>query len=169
MSKTEQHERQEGIRVYELGFHFVPTLSEDEVAVQFSHLKSLIEKKGGTFISEETPRMTDLAYEITKTVKAQKKRYTSAYFGWVKFDIDPEEIAGIEKDMKAFEPVLRYILITTVRENTLSSGIAAKDAKETVPAKKETKEAASAEATPAPAPIIDEAQVDKSINQLVQE
>lgn len=119
MSKTEQHERQEGIRVYELGFHFVPTLSEDEVVVQFSHLKSLIEKKGGTFISEEVPQMINLAYEITKTLKAQKKRYTSAYFGWVKFDIDPSELAGIEKDVKAFEPILRYILITTVRENTL--------------------------------------------------
>ncbi len=119
MSKTEQHERQEGNRVYELGFHFVPTLSEDEVAVQFSHLKSLIEKKGGTFITEETPRMIDLAYEISKTVKAQKKRYTSAYFGWVKFEINPEEVVAIEKDAKAFEPILRFILISTVRENTL--------------------------------------------------
>jgi ribosomal protein S6 len=119
MSQKETHERQEGIRVYELGFHFVPTLSEDEVVVQFSHLKSLIEKKGGTFISEEIPQMIKLAYEISKTVKAQKKRYTSAYFGWVKFDIDPSELASIEKDVKAFEPILRYILITTVRENTL--------------------------------------------------
>lgn len=119
MSKTEQHERQEGNRVYELGFHFVPTLSEDEVEVQFSHLKSLIEKKGGTFITEETPRMIDLAYEISKTLKAQKKLYTSAYFGWVKFEINPEEIVAIEKDVKAFEPILRFILISTVRENTL--------------------------------------------------
>lgn len=118
-TKTEQHERQEGIKVYELGFHFVPTLSEDEVVVQFSHLKSLIEKKGGTFISEETPQMTKLAYEISKTVKATKKRYTSAFFGWVKFEINPEEIAHIEKEVKAFESILRYIIITTVRENTL--------------------------------------------------
>lgn len=118
-TKTEQHERQEGIQVYELGFHFVPTLSEDEVVVQFSHLKSLIEKKGGTFISEETPLMTKLAYEISKTVKATKKRYTSAFFGWVKFSVNPEEIAPIEKEVKAFESILRYIIITTVRENTL--------------------------------------------------
>ncbi len=120
MSKIEkQHERQEGIQVYELGFHFVPTLSEDEVVVQFSHLKSLIEKKGGTFISEETPQMIKLAYEISKTVKATKKRYTSAFFGWVKFEINPEEIAHIEKEVKAFETILRYIIIQTVRENTL--------------------------------------------------
>lgn len=114
-----QHERQDGIQVYELAFHLVPTLSEDEVMVQFSHLKSLIEKKGGTFISEETPQMTNLAYEISKTVKAQKKHYTSSFFGWVKFELNPEEIADLEKQVKGFEPMLRYLLITTVRENTL--------------------------------------------------
>lgn len=152
MSKTEQHERQEGIRVYELGFHFVPTLSEDEVVVQFSHLKSLIEKKGGTFISEEVPQMINLAYEITKTVKAQKKRYTSAYFGWVKFDIDPSELAGIEKDVKAFEPILRYILITTVRENTL---VVEKEAIKKVGAKETDSETPADETPVAPesAPI----------------
>ena len=152
MSKTEQHERQEGIRVYELGFHFVPTLSEDEVVVQFSHLKSLIEKKGGTFISEEVPQMINLAYEITKTLKAQKKRYTSAYFGWVKFDIDPSELAGIEKDVKAFEPILRYILITTVRENTL---VVEKEAIKKVGTKETGSETPADETLPVPesAPI----------------
>lgn len=155
MSKTEQHERQEGIRVYELGFHFVPTLSEDEVVVQFSHLKSLIEKKGGTFISEETPQMIDLAYEITKTSKAQKKRFTSAYFGWVKFELNPEEVPALEKEVKAFEPILRYILITTVRENTL---VGSKE----VLAKKGTKEESetSTEET-SPAPATEDAQIEK--------
>lgn len=155
MSKTEQHERQEGIRVYELGFHFVPTLSEDEVVVQFSHLKSLIEKKGGTFISEETPHMIDLAYEITKTNKAQKKRFTSAYFGWVKFELNPEEVPALEKDVKAFEPILRYIFITTVRENTLVGN-------KEVLTKKGTKEEAEAVTEEAsPAPTTEDAQIEK--------
>ena len=118
-NNIQQHERQEGVNVYELAFHLVPTLSEDEISVQFSHLKSLIEKKGGTFISEETPQMTNLAYEISKTVKAQKKHYKSSYFGWVKFEINPEEIADLEKQVKNFESMLRYLLITTVRENTI--------------------------------------------------
>lgn len=164
MSKNiEQHERQDDIRVYELGFHFVPTLSEDEVAVQFSHLKSLIEKKGGTFISEETPQMTDLAYEISKTVKAQKKRYTTSYFGWVKFDINPEEIPGLEKDVKNFEPVLRYLLITTVRENTLN---AIREAEKKAATKEAAPEADEASSAPQ---AIDESQIDKSIDELVQE
>ncbi len=136
-TEKDTNERQEGVRVYELGFHFVPTLSEDQVEVQFSHLKSLIEKKGGTFIAEGTPEMIDLAYEISKTVKAEKKRYTEAYFGWVKFELNAEEIPAFEKDVKAFEPILRYLLITTTRENTL---VAAKEATSKKPATKETAE-----------------------------
>ncbi len=153
MSKEKDtNERQEGARVYELGFHFVPTLSEDEVAVQFSHLKSLIEKKGGTFIAEATPEMTDLAYELTKTTKAQKKRYTEAYFGWVKFELNAEEVSTLEKEVKAFEPILRYLLITTVRENTL---VGSKESSK----KQSTIETPDAE-TPAPAEApVEEVQV----------
>ena len=160
---TEQESTQIDARVYELGFHFVPTLSEDDAAVQFSHLKSLVEKRNGKFISEESPKLLDLAYEIAKTVKAEKKRYTSAYFGWVKFDLSPEEVAGLEKDIKLFEPVLRYILITTARENTLAN-IVPKEGKEGA-TKKTTK---GTETQEAGAAVIDETQVDKSIDQLVQ-
>ncbi len=145
MSKEKDtNERQDGVRVYELGFHFVPTLSEDEVVVQFSHLKSLIEKKGGTFISEETPAMIDLSYEISKTVKAQKKHYKEAYFGWVKFELNADEIPALEKDVKAFEPILRYILISTVRENTM----VAKEARKT--STKDEAEATTSTAEEAP-------------------
>jgi ribosomal protein S6 len=152
--EKDTHERQEGARVYELGFHFVPTLSEDEVAVQFSHLKSLIEKKGGTFISEEVPQMTRLSYEITKTIKAQKKHYNEAYFGWVKFELNAEEIPALEKDVKAFEPILRYLLITTVAESTV---IGTKEV-----TRKSTKESTEVEipAAPTEAQTTSEVQVD---------
>lgn len=176
--KTESSEAevQEGIRIYELGFHFVPTISEDDAAVQFSHLKSIIEKKNGTFISEEAPALINLAYELTKTTKAVRQHYNNAYFGWVKFEIDPEEIAGIEKEIKLFEPILRYLLISTVRESTLAPTMT-KDGKRPsnkpdadAPATDEAAPAApAAEAAPeAPAKVVDEAQIDKSIDELVK-
>lgn len=120
---TKEHnrdlEREERLKVYELGFHFVPTLSEDDVTVKFSELKSFVEKLGGEFISEDAPKPVTLAYEISKTSKGQKKWYKDAYFGWVKFTLLPDEVAVFEKQVKAFESILRYLLITTVRENTL--------------------------------------------------
>src|SRR5574343_509906 len=117
MSKEQQidHTEQDTeSKVYEIGFHFVPTIAEDEVAVQFSHLKSLIEKRGGQFIAEEMPKLKDLAYIISQTVKGQKKKHSSAYFVWVKFTLDASEVVPLEKEVKLFEPILRYLLIKTV-------------------------------------------------------
>ncbi len=160
-------------RIYELGFHFVPTMSDDEAMVQFSHLKSLVEKQGGVFISEEAPVMTDLSYEIAKTVKAQKKRYTTSYFGWVKFEIDPASIPALEKTVKLFEPLLRYIVISTVRENTLSGikDLSKDSAKDSTKDGKTKVEDATSEVstTPETSAKIDEVEVDKSIDELVKE
>lgn len=119
-----QEDQQLENRVYELGFHFVSTIVEDEVAVQFSHLKSLIEKRGGQFIAEEMPKFKNLAYPISKTVKTDRKNHLASYFGWVKFEINPEEIIPLEKEIKAFGPMLRFLLIKTVTENTFLGAVA---------------------------------------------
>ena len=104
---TKEHnrdiEREERLKVYELGFHFVPTLSEDDVTVKFSELKSFVEKLGGEFISEDAPKPIGLAYEISKTLKGQKKWYKNAYFGWIKFTLLPEDVAVFEKEVKSLE------------------------------------------------------------------
>ncbi len=106
-------------RVYELGFHLLPTVAEADVPVQFSQLKSTIEKQGGTFISESAPKLIKLSYSMSKTIKAEKMHYTNAYFGWVKFTLDPEKLEAVEKDIKAFDPMLRYLIIKTVAEGTM--------------------------------------------------
>ncbi len=111
-------EESEG-RVYELGFHLLPTVAEADVPVQFSQLKSTIEKQGGTFISESAPKLIKLSYSMSKTIKAEKMHYTNAYFGWVKFTLSPEKLEAVEKDIKAFDPMLRYIVVKTVAESTM--------------------------------------------------
>lgn len=146
--------------VYELGFHFVPTLAEDEVAVQFSHLKALVEKRGGEFIAEDFPKMRDLAYEITKEVKAQKKRYMKAYFGWIKFTLEADKVNDLEKEVKAFEPMLRYLLIKTVEENTMVTTPSFKES-----ADEEGAEAPTEETAPASNDIIEESPVVESIEE----
>lgn len=109
----------EGFKVYELGIHLLPTLSEADVQIEFSKIKSNIEKLEGEIISESAPRMFGLAYEIPKTIKAQKKWYESAYFGWVKFELEASKLAVFEKFVKELEDTLRYLIVKTVRENTL--------------------------------------------------
>ena len=109
----------EGFKVYELGIHLLPTLSEADVQIEFSKIKSNIEKLEGEIISESIPRMFKLSYEIPKTIKAQKKWYETAFFGWVKFELDASKLAVFEKFVKELEDTLRYLIVKTVRENTL--------------------------------------------------
>ncbi len=119
MTEINIESTKEGFKVYELGIHLLPTLSEADVQVEFSKIKSNIEKLDGEIISESQPRMFKLSYEIPKTIKAQKKWYETAYFGWVKFELDASKLAGFDKFVKELENTLRYIIVKTVRENTL--------------------------------------------------
>lgn len=109
----------ESFKVYELGIHLLPSLSEADVQIEFSKIKSNIEKLDGEIISESQPKMFNLAYKIPKTLKAQKKWYETAYFGWVKFELDSSKLAVFEKFVKELENTLRYLIVKTVRENTL--------------------------------------------------
>ncbi len=119
MTEINNESTKEGFKVYELGIHILPTLSEADVLVEFSKIKSNIEKLEGEIISESEPRMFKLAYEIPKTIKAQKRWYETAYFGWVKFELDASKLAVFDKFVKELENTLRYIIVKTVRENTL--------------------------------------------------
>ncbi len=121
MTEINIESTKEGFKVYELGIHLLPTLSEADVQVEFSKIKSNIEKLDGEIISESQPKMFNLAYEIPKTLKAQKKWYETAYFGWVKFELDSSKVAVFEKFVKELEHTLRYLIVKTVRENTLVS------------------------------------------------
>ncbi len=119
MTENTIESTKEGFKVYELGIHILPTLSEADVLVEFSKIKSNIEKLEGEIISESEPRMFKLSYEIPKTIKAQKRWYETAYFGWVKFELDASKLAVFDKFVKELDNTLRYLIVKTVRENTL--------------------------------------------------
>lgn len=121
MTENIKQSTKEGFKVYELGIHLLPTLSEADVQIEFSKIKSQIEKANGEFISESAPRLFTLAYEIPKTIKAQKKWYETAYFGWVKFELEANALAAIEKYVKELESTLRYVFVKTVAEDTMVS------------------------------------------------
>jgi hypothetical protein len=107
--------------------------------------------------------MLSLAYPMYKVVSNKKTKFESAYFGWVKFDGDPKGVSKIKKALEAKENVLRFIIIKTVRENTLARKPAAFTSKPIKPAVKE-------EIKPEDAPQeINEVELDKTIEDLVIE
>lgn len=100
---------------YELAFHVLPTVAEGEVAGVAADLKSLVEKAGATILSEEAPQRFDLAYDIVKHVEGRNRTFSSAYFGWIRFSVEPAALDGLTEEVEADRRVLRYLIIRLTR------------------------------------------------------
>jgi len=96
---------------YELAFHVLPTVAEGEVADVFTSLKTAIEKAGGTITLEEAPARFELAYEIIKLLEGRNRKFTSAYFGWVRFTLEPAQLEELTEEVEGTPQLLRHLVI----------------------------------------------------------
>ena len=143
-------------RVYELAYLLVGTMPEENVAAKVGVIKDLVESKGAVSISEEFPRLMTLGYEMSRSISNKKTWFSDAYFGWMKFEMDPAMTEEVSVILKRDEDVLRFLMIKTVRENT----IAGKRAMGTG-MKRPVRKSENAEETP-----IDEVQMEKKLEEL---
>jgi ribosomal protein S6 len=100
---------------YELAFHVLPTIAEGEVASVFASIKDHITKHGGELGLEEAPARTDLAYEIVKYLEGRNRKFSSAYFGWVRFEAEAQEIVKLTEEIEGMKELLRHLLIKLTR------------------------------------------------------
>jgi len=167
MEKVETLEKEGGVQVYELGYHIVSTVAEENLPKEVETLKAIVLQDGGSLVSEGEPKLINLAYSMTKSVADTKKKFNTAYFGWLKFETKSELMPMIKKAVDANPNVLRYLLIKTVRENTLyvpklnSIKVGEKEAPK---AKKSVKTEETKASTKK-----DIEDIDKSIDELVSE
>lgn len=112
------HEDKSEAGVYELGLHFVPTLGEEDLMLRVEEIKKSIADLGGVIIAEGTPEHIALAYTMRKQMRGKWERFDDAYFSWIKFEITPEHAAIIKEQAQHNEHLLRFLLVTTVREET---------------------------------------------------
>jgi len=96
---------------YELAYHVLPTVAEGEVAVVTTALKALIEKAGGEVFDEEAAERFELAYEIEKYLEGKHRRFSSAYFGWVRFKVEGAALASITRDVEEHKSILRSLML----------------------------------------------------------
>jgi len=112
-------ETKEGSKVYELGFHIAPIVGEENVAHEVSEIRNLLDGIKAEVISEDFPRLVTLSYPLGKMIKGTKRSFKEAFFGWVKFEADADKVAELHAAVEKLENVLRFLLIKTVRDNTL--------------------------------------------------
>lgn len=108
-------------RVYELGYLLVPTLGEIDLPVSYGNLKELIVSLGGEIIADEMPKMMPLAYSMVKVVANIRNKFSTAYFGWTKFEMDTEAVLELKKKLDLDPTIIRFLILKTVRENTVAA------------------------------------------------
>ena len=116
---TNENETTVDSRVYEISFIFDNKLDEETALAKSNAIKQSIATLGGSFISEEAPYIRELAYEMTRVVNNVNVRFNVGYFGWIKFELEASKVKELEKGLKLDEEIVRYLVVTTVRENTV--------------------------------------------------
>jgi ribosomal protein S6 len=103
--------------VYEISYIFDNRLDESKAAEKAEALKQNIASLEGSFISEETPYMRELSYEMIRVVNNVNIRFKEGYFGWVKFELTPAKILELNKKLKLDEEIVRFLVIKTEKGN----------------------------------------------------
>ncbi len=108
-------------KVYELGFLLAPTNKEEDVPALFGNLKELVGNLGGVVIMDEMPKMIPLAYKMAKVVSNVRNKFSTAYFGWVKFTMPSKEVLELKKKLDLDPNFVRFLIVKTVKENTIAA------------------------------------------------
>lgn len=173
---------------YELAFHVLPTVAEGEVVGVFDAVKAHIINSGAEIFDEEAPERFDLAYEIEKHIDGKNRKFTSAYFSWIRFKAESSVIEGVLEQVDADSNVLRHLLIklsrveeehpfyfhealasqkqvTTVEESAVVPDVTTAEVTAEASSTEDTKEAeATAEPTET-TPEVDESKLDEALEK----
>lgn len=168
MSQTAEVSSQANISesrpVYEVGFHVVPTVGDDGVAEVVTQIKSAL--GAAEIISEQVPQKVRLAYTLEQAHAGKRAKFDDAYFGFIKFATERESIPALEAALRANSSILRFLLIETTREDITAMPRRAVFASDRLEGETIQKPKAAQEEK---AGEVSEAELDKSIDALVQE
>ena len=156
-------------RVYEAGYHILPTVQEGDVEKVVGTIRAEIDKLGGSLIAEGAPNLIKLAFPMDKREGERHVDYDRAYFGWLKFEAGTQSAAALIEALKLNPSILRSIVFKTLREDTR--------AKFKAPQLREVKRTDTIKAAPRKAPTPDgeekepvsEVDLEKALDTLTKE
>jgi ribosomal protein S6 len=118
LDTTENEAAEAVLRVYEVGYHLVPTIKEEDIEGVVGGIRSVIEKAGGSFIAEGAPTLTRLSYTISRQEKSKRVDFDRGYFGWIKFEATIDVVENLNAALNRSADLVRFIVFQTVREDT---------------------------------------------------
>lgn len=105
--------------VYEVGFHVVPTVAEDALGAVVEKIRAAL--GDAEIISQQFPKKMTLAYTLERAEQGKHEKYAEAYFGFIKFALERAAVPALEEALRAMKEVVRFLLIETVREETVAT------------------------------------------------
>lgn len=100
------------ILMYELTYILNPNLSESEAAAQTDKARGFINALGGEIKNESIGEKRRLAYQI--------KKQNFGFYVTVKFNLEPENVSGLQGQLRLEPSILRHLLIIVGEKAALS-------------------------------------------------
>ena len=148
------------IPVYEVGFHIVPTVGDEGVSAVVESIRTAL--GDSEIISEGFPKKITLAYQVERATQGKREKYTESYFGHIKFAMNRDGVTAFTAAMRAMQPILRFLIIETVREDIATAPRRAVFTSDRLEGKTLEKPVAE----PEKAAEVSDAELDKSIEAL---
>lgn len=123
---VERDEREEidadhaDMRVYELGFHLDPELSETDAKAAYQGLRSVCES-AGSIVAEGEPQKIQLAYTVSRTEQGRRQDFDASYFAWIAYEADGEGHAKVADAARAEHSIFRFLDIRTTKDEAKHS------------------------------------------------
>ncbi len=170
-----QEKNTEETRLYEVGYHLVPSIALEALGEEVVKIKDRIAAHGGVVTAEEIPKKTQLSYRLPHLLEGGRRVFfDSSYFGWVRFQMPAEEASALAGDLKTHPSLIRFILIVATPEKVSATAYKMpffSSVKRDSSHKKEEKIAAEGndEAKDRVRDTLSEAELDKTIEELIAE
>jgi ribosomal protein S6 len=102
-------------RVYELGFHLDPELTESDAKKAYQALRDLAASKG-SIVAEGEPQKVQLAYTVSRTEQSVRRDFDSSFFSWFAYEVDGAGHDAVVEAAKAENRIFRFIDLRTTKE-----------------------------------------------------
>lgn len=173
MAENNTQQESNETRLYEIGYLFVPSLTEEEASKVVDTIKELVEDHDGKVHAEGGPEYIDLAYSIEYAVDEVKQEFRNAYFGWIQFETDGQSAEDIQETLRQNDDIIR-ILCMKIDSDEIGAPAQPGDKKAEQEAQdaQEAKEMSDDEAeskSGKDSEEIDEEEIDDAIDELVAE
>lgn len=101
---------------YECAFHILPTVADGEVSGVVDALKKIVTDHQGEVYDAEDPQRFTLAYEISRPIEGRLQRFTTTWFGWIRFSLTRDMLEAVTEELNHRTDVIRHITIRLTKE-----------------------------------------------------